>query len=139
MWTKVKGWLSRNLDLILAGILAAGAYMAGRMVHFPMKYAEGEPRHFTCSTEFKDWYSSRFLKYWIFLTGDCDDRADYVRRVALRDGFVLSDALISAGMYYGVPVSSVKMPHNSVIARCGNSYYFLELNDGVFTKICNID
>ena len=139
MWSKIKGWLSRNLDLILTGVLAAVTYLVGRMVHSPMKYQAGEPRHFRDAQEFKDWYQSRFLKYWFFLTGDCDDRADYVRRVALRDGFVLSDALIIGGMYYGVPVSSVKLPHNSVIARCGNEYYFLELNDGNFVKICNID
>jgi hypothetical protein len=139
MWAKIKDFFSRNLDLILTALVAAGAFFLGRFVRFPGPYQPGEPRHFTNAEEFKTWYGSRFLKYWMFLTGDCDDRADYVRRTALKDGFVLSDALISGGLYYGVPVSSVVMPHNSVIARCGNEYWFCEINDGNFVKICNID
>jgi len=139
MWAKVKGFFIKNLDLVLTGLLAALAFFLGRFIRFPGPVEKGEPRHFSDINEFKNWYNSRFLKYWIFLTGDCDDRADYVRRTALKDGFVVSDALIVGGMYYGVPVSSVVMPHNSVMARCGNSYIYLEINTGEFKKICNID
>ncbi len=139
MWTKIKNWVLKYLDLFVGGLVVIIAFVIGHIIKLPGPVNKGEARHFTTIDEFKSWYSSRFLGYWMLLYGDCDDRADYVRRCALHDGFILSFALIRDGSYYGVKVSSIMGGHCGILALCGNEFWYLEHNTGEFNKICNRD
>jgi hypothetical protein len=161
MIARFKSWLKSNLDLILGGLALIAsiisAFFLGRtgwpFRHFkPAPYNPGEPRHFKDSAEFINWYQSNFPPgYWdlafpapgVEQSGDsskvwCDDRADFVRRKALSQGFVVSDALTLGGIYYGVKVTSTMGGHNACIARCGSEYWFVDENTGDFCKVCGI-
>ncbi len=133
--TKIKDWFIKYLNLFLFGIAVVFAFIIGHILRWPGPMNKGEPRHFTAIDEFVNWYNSRFMGYWMLLKGDCDDRADYVRRCALQDGFVVSDALTLNGIYYSVQVTSTMDGHNGCLARCGNAYIYLDPNTGHFNKV----
>ncbi len=147
MKDKIKKLLSGSWDVILAALAMMGAaFYLGRTgwpfrKFKPQPYNPGEPRHFNNISEFVNWYQGRFPPGFWTLEGvaDCDDRADYVRRQALQDGFVLSDALTRDGMYYGVRVTSTMGGHAGILARCGNEFWYLDPNNETFSKVVNID
>ncbi len=151
MWAKVKDFFSRNLDLILTGLVAAGAYFLGRFVRFPGPVEKGEPRHFNGIDEFTAWYNSRFTLFWLIADprADCDDYAEYLQRQALRDGFIISLALLKDGTiygqkkdgeYYGVKVTSRIEPHAGALLLLGTgAFWYVEPQTGAASFIVNRD
>ncbi len=148
MITKIKAFLKEYLDLIVGIFAIILAFVLGQIVKFPGPQNKGEPRHFKDFQELNDWYNSRFILFWTLLKGDCDDRADYVRRCALADGFVLSLQLIGDGKIHWltadsepleIKVSNTTTPHCGLLAICGNEFWYIEHNDNSFCFIVNRD
>lgn len=149
MITKIKAFLLKYLDLILGGLTLAIAFILGHIIRIPGPVNKGEARHFENIDHFKAWYSYRFMGYWMLLSGDCDDRAEYIRRCALLDGFVLSLMLLCGGMLYWkdadgrsieIRLSSVTEPHCGILALLETGeFYYLEHNTGEFCFIVNRD
>lgn len=69
-------------------------------------------------------------EYW-----GCDDIAEAMQRDALKDGFILSKALVDYdGNVYGVHVSELEN-HAGNLASTENAYWFIEPQTGTITKI----
>lgn len=67
--------------------------------------------------------------YW-----GCDDISDAMQRDALRDGYVLSTALVDyEGKIYGVKVGTPS--HTGILASVEGSYWYIEPQTGEMVKI----
>ncbi len=58
---------------------------------------------------------------------DCEDYVLRVQREAVKDGYIVSIALVQNGYYYGVKVTDIKGPHAGGLIRVGEWFYYVEL------------
>lgn len=70
---------------------------------------------------------------------DCDDLAEAMQRDALRDGYLMSEALVDeSGMIYGVKVTNL-VSHAGNMAIADNAYWYVEPTTGKVVHIIGRD
>jgi hypothetical protein len=99
-------------------------------------------KEFDSVEQFKQWYKSQGFKT-IFPSGaykvDCDDYAVRLQREALRQGYLISIALIRNGYYYGVKVGEGNHAGNLVLIDCVFYYVEPDPKDFEIVKVVNRD
>ena len=112
-------------------------------------------RNFKSEQELRSWASNwvltkmplviEFLGTDIKLRGekysryqDCDDLAEAMQRDALKDGLLMSVALIRDGTMYGVKVTDLS-PHAGIVAMADSTYWYVEPQFGTVVKIVERD
>lgn len=75
-----------------------------------------------------------YSAYW-----DCDDISEAMQRDAIKDGYLMSVAVVGEGGYlYGVRVSEYEY-HAGNMAVAGNAFYFIEPQTGEIVRIVGRD
>lgn len=94
-----------------------------------IKYRNIFPRQFESIEQFEEWYGAQEFKP-LFPSGayqvDCNDYAGRLQRVALQQGYPVSQALVLDGRYYGIRVSGERDGHTGNLVLIGNTYYYIE-------------
>lgn len=96
------------------------------------------PRQFENIERFEEWYEAQDFKP-LFPSGayqvDCDDYAGRLQRVALEQGYSVSQALVLNGKYYGIRVSGDIGGHTGNLVLIGNTYYYIEPEPSKFKVV----
>ena len=72
---------------------------------------------------------------------DCDDYAERLQRLAIADGYLMSEQLVYDGKLLGVEVTPEKSYHMGNLTTIGNDVYFIEPQPSIFRiiKVCERD
>lgn len=75
------------------------------------------------------------------IKADCDDYAERLQRMAIADGYLMSEQLVYDGKLFGVPVTPEKGYHTGNMTIIGNDVYFIEPQPSIFRiiKVCERD
>lgn len=103
-----------------------------------VKYRNIFPREFESVEQFEEWYEAQDFKP-LFPSGayqvDCNDYAGRLQRVALMQGYSISQALVLNGKYYGIRVSDMRDGHIGNLVLIDGIYYYVEPNPRKFKVI----
>lgn len=109
-----------------------------------VKYHHITAREWESVEQFTEWYEEQEFTTLMpspVYKVDCDDYSEWLQRVALQQGYPVSEALAKGGLYYGVLVNKHSDSHAGNLVLIGNVYYWVEPQPNMFVikKICNKD
>jgi len=86
------------------------------------------PRQFESIEHFKQWYEEQgFIPLTIHTPdADCNTSSVDLQRVALTQGYMVSQALTLNGIYFGKKVTDVMGGHAGNMIKIDDAYYFVE-------------
>jgi len=87
---------------------------------------EGEPRYFESVEEAQKWIDDNTFVVGGDPTYDCGDYSQDWQRMAIRDGYIISEQLIEGGYLLGKHVSSITERHAGGLVKIGEAYYYFE-------------
>ena len=85
--------------------------------------------------QFKQWYEDldfRILMPSSVYTVDCDDYSERLQRLALQQGYPISEAMAKNHLYAGVWVTKINGLHAGNLVLIGNDYYWVEPQPDMF-------
>ena len=105
-----------------------------------VKYRNIFPRQFENIDQFEEWYKAQDLGYLLpngskADTADCDDYASRLQRIALEQGYSVSQALVLDGRYYGIRVSGDRGGHTGSLVLVDSTYYYVEPEPSKFKMV----
>lgn len=85
--------------------------------------------------QFEQWYEDldfRVLMPSTAYTVDCDDYSERLQRLALQQGYPVSEAMAKNHLYAGVWVTKINGLHAGNLVMIGNDYYWVEPQPDMF-------
>lgn len=105
-----------------------------------VKYRNIFPRQFESVKQFEEWYEAQRFAFLIPQKGsDCDDFAERLQRIALVQGYPVSQALVWWGRYYNTKVSADVRAHAGNLVLIVDTYYYVEPAPGHFKLVKLVD
>jgi len=98
-------------------------------------YHNTRKRSWDSVEQFEQWYEDldfRVLLPSSVYTVDCDDYSERLQRLALQQGFPVSEAMAKNHLYAGVWVTKIGGLHAGNLVLIGNDYYWVEPQPDMF-------
>ena len=98
-------------------------------------YKNIRARNWESVEQFEQWYED--LDFRVLLpssayTVDCDDYSERLQRLALQQGYSVSEAMAKNHLYAGVWVTKINGLHAGNLVQIGNDYYWVEPQPDMF-------
>ena len=98
-------------------------------------YKNIRARNWESVEQFEQWYED--LDFRVLLpssayTVDCDDYSERLQRLALQQGYSVSEAMAKNHLYAGVWVTKINGLHAGNLVLIGNDYYWVEPQPDMF-------
>ncbi len=125
------------VPMLLAALIIFGAMSSLAFTIDFHQQPMGELRYFETETILREWVASHELSIVMIGGGslqnynadpryDCDEYAEDLRRLAEKDGYILTPVPVFSGSIWSVRVSDAPMFHVGCWTMVGNTYYYVE-------------